>query len=428
LTLVPARADFSSLPGSAFRHARLVAIEIDPVATLMLRANLAVHGLVDRAQVIVDDYRRAGLVPIRGKTLFIGNPPYVRHHDIGDAWKDWFACTALSQGVRASKLAGMHVHFFVRTLELAQDSDFGVFITSAEWLDVNYGSALRELLAGRLGGVALHVLDAKAMPFAGATTTGAITCFRVGRPPKDFRVRAVDSPAALDPLSGGAPVPWQQVAAAPRWSIIVRPTVPAPSGHIELGELCRVHRGQVTGANDVWIAGAHGAGLPANLLKPAITKARELIETAGVLDSTLHLRRVIDIPADLDELDPRHRAAIAAFLAWAKRQGADEGYIARHRRAWWSVGLKPPAPILVTYMARRPPAFVRNLAGAHHINIAHGLYPRESLSQRVLDGLVHWLRANVSVGQGRTYAGGLTKFEPREVERLPIPRSLTTHC
>ena len=36
--------------------------------------------------------------------------------------------------------------------------------------------------------------------------------------------------------------------------------------------------------------------------------------------------------------------------------------------------MKPP-PIMATYMARRPPAFVRNLADARYINIAHGIYP-----------------------------------------------------
>jgi hypothetical protein len=319
----------------------------------------------------------------------------------------------------------MHVHFYVRTLELARHGDLGAFITSAEWLDVNYGSALRQLLAGRLGGVVLHVLDAKVMPFTDAATTAAITCFKIGQCPKQLCVRSVDSLPALKSLSVGKLVPWRKVAATPRWSMIVKPTTAAPSGHIELGELCRVHRGQVTGANDIWIAGPHGTGLPADLLKPTITKARELIDAAGVLESTRDLRRIIDIPVDLDELDPSHRAAVETFLTWAKSRGADRGYIARNRRAWWSVGLKPPAPILVTYMARRPPAFVRNLAGAHHINIAHGLYPRESLPQRLLDRLVQWLQSNVSIGQGRTYAGGLTKFEPREVERLPIPSSLT---
>ncbi len=73
-------------------------------------------------------------------------------------------------------------------------------------------------------------------------------------------------------------------------------------------------------------------------------------------------------------------------------------------------------------MARRSPAFVRNLCEARHINIAHGLYPRDPMTASQLDLLAGWLRKNVSVESGRTYAGGLTKFEPKEIERIAVPR------
>jgi hypothetical protein len=72
-------------------------------------------------------------------------------------------------------------------------------------------------------------------------------------------------------------------------------------------------------------------------------------------------------------------------------------------------------------MARRPPAFVRNLAKARYINIAHGLYPRDELSDHCLAALVAYLARSVSTADGRTYAGGLTKFEPKEMERLHVP-------
>ena len=42
-------------------------------------------------------------------------------------------------------------------------------------------------------------------------------------------------------------------------------------------------------------------------------------------------------------------------------------------------------------------------------------------SERVLTALVRHLNTTTSVCDGRTYAGGLTKFEPREMERLLIP-------
>ncbi len=394
--------------GEAFPKAQLVAVELDPLAALMLRANLAVRGWSGRATVHVKDYRELTLPRCAGTTAFIGNPPYVRHHDIAQAWKAWYSERFAAMGIRASALAGLHLHFFLQTRLLAKPGDVGAFITSSEWMDVNYGSALRRLLLEELGGIALHVLEPKVEAFPGTATTAARTCFRGGEAVEPGGVRGVDVPRA-------------QLHSAPRWSIIVRPTLPAAEGDLELGELFRVHRGQVTGANGIWIAGEHADGLPERVKIPAVTKAKDLLQAGERLASAVTLRRVVDLPPELDDFTAAERKGIQSFLAWARAQGVHEGYIAQHRKAWWSVGLKDPAPILCTYMARRPPQFTLNDCGARHINVAHGLYPRQALPSDVLAGLVSWLNNNTTQGSGRTYAGGLTKFEPREVERLRIP-------
>jgi adenine-specific DNA-methyltransferase len=39
----------------------------------------------------------------------------------------------------------------------------------------------------------------------------------------------------------------------------------------------------------------------------------------------------------------------------------------------------------------------------------------------MLDGLARFLAGNTDLSLGRTYAGGLTKFEPRELERVRVP-------
>ncbi len=406
---------------AAFPKAQLVGVEIDPLAALTMRANLAACGLEKRSKVEVIDYRAFPLPKLDGPTLFIGNPPYVRHHDIAADAKEWYGRVALSYGIKASKLAGLHLHFFLRTLQLAADGDVGCFITSAEWLDVNYGEALRRLLATELGGTDLTVIDPKAVTFTDAATTSAITGFRIRRRAPALRVRTVATAAELAKATETKQVPWAVLEKSPRWSIIIKPHAAPPSGHVELGELCRVHRGQVTGSNELWIAGAHSVGLPSRFLLPTVTRARELLDAGDVLDDVRHLKRVIDLPVDLDELLSHEREPVLRFLRWAEKNGGKESYIAKHRRAWWAVRLKEPAPILCTYMARRPPAFVRNPRNVRHINIAHGLYPREPLASEILDALASWLRSKVLTAQGRTYAGGLTKFEPKEVERLTIP-------
>lgn len=406
--------------GVIYEGADLVGFDIDPLASLMSRANLATHGLADRAQIYLTDYCTSSLKRINGPTFFIGNPPYVRHHQIDQELKDWLIREASSRGYRASGLAGLHVYFYLATLLSSSTGDRGAFITSSEWLDVNYGSLVRDLFAGSLGGNSITVIEPTAEPFPGVATTATITSFCVGSSPGHVKVARIDD-------IGNANCPqYKRVKKArflteSRWSHLTRPKRSIPEGFIELGELCRVHRGSVTGANRIWIAGEHSEDLPESLLFPTVTKAKDLLGIDQVLESTEALRRVIDLPEDLSLLDSDVRKIVERFLVFARSQAADEGYVAKNRKSWWSVGLRDPAPILATYMARRPPKFVINKAEARHINIAHGLYPREELSADVLVGIASYLSNYVSTDSGRTYAGGLTKFEPREMERLLIP-------
>jgi adenine-specific DNA-methyltransferase len=406
---------------TAFPDARMVGLEIDPLSALMLRANVAAAGFADRADIVVGDYRSAALPGVEGPTLFIGNPPYVRHHQISEHWKTWLSSSAQGLGLKASKLAGLHVHFFLATAEHGRAGDYGAFITSAEWMDVNYGSVLRELLLAQLGGTEIHVLEPDSTPFADADTTGAITCFEIGSKPEAIRLRRVPSPLELGSLGLGRSVSRARLAESNRWSVLTRTPTTVTEGFIELGELCRVHRGTVTGANKVWVARSGDVDLPASVLFPSVTRARELFSARDRLQDEDALKRVIDLPVDLDVLDEEDRKLVDRFLRSVRKTKVQDGYVASNRRAWWSVGLREAAPVLATYMARRPPAFVRNDVKARHINIAHGLYPRQALSSDVLDRLADHLRNAVTLAQGRTYAGGLTKFEPREMERLPIP-------
>lgn len=105
---------FLMAAGRLFPVSQLIAVETDPLAALMLRANAAVLGFDRRLRVEIKDFRCFSLGEERGTTLFIGNPPYVRHHGISKVWKEWFASAAKASGLKPSKLAGLHIHFFCR--------------------------------------------------------------------------------------------------------------------------------------------------------------------------------------------------------------------------------------------------------------------------------------------------------------------------
>jgi adenine-specific DNA-methyltransferase len=64
----------------------VIAIDMDPIATLLTRATLNVLG-AQSARVIQADYMTQTLGKIAGRTAFVGNPPYVRHHALTAAAK-----------------------------------------------------------------------------------------------------------------------------------------------------------------------------------------------------------------------------------------------------------------------------------------------------------------------------------------------------
>jgi len=371
-------ARFLAAAGRRWPEAQLVGLETDPLAALIGRATLAAAGMADRAVIEVADYRSARLPPVTGPTLFLGNPPYVRHHQVTAPWKDWLRDTAAGLGVPGSALAGLHAHFFLATALHAAPGDAGALVTAAEWLDVNYGSLIRALLLGPLGGESVHLLDPAAAVFPDAAATSVITCFRPGSRPRALRLRQVARVSGLGDLSGGTPVlatvlradsRWRPLAvdpsrarlgvSPPRGRMGVDPSGPrtaagtsgprvatgasqarrgCPEGMVELGELCRVHRGQVTGANKIWITAGPAAGLPDRFLLPAVTRASELFGAGDTLATSAGLRRVIDLPADLGVLP-------------APRTPMWPGTVARGGGSGWP---SPPRSSRPTWRGARP--------------------------------------------------------------------------
>lgn len=406
----------------------VLAVDLDPLATLLTRASLAVLG-ARAATVVQADYTTFDIPKIRGRTAYLANPPYVRHHDIDPSAKTWAVNAARRAGQKVSGLAGLHSYFFLATVLSAQPGDVGCFITSSEWLDVNYGSLIRGLFLDGLGGQSLHVLDPRAVPFEGAMTTAAIACFEVASRAPEIRLQLVSTSAELEHFEDGRLVPRGDLARTKRWSplLLQRLTTQELGATVPLGAVAHVHRGAVTGGNEFFLLTrpkARALGIE-RWCRPAIVSAEEILTSDGVVRNSLDRKLLLDIPRGIDrskypELDAYLRTGETA------RDGKPpicERYIARHRRPWWYLGLKTAPPIVATYMARQAPAFARNPDGLALVNVAHGIYPHHTLTEDQLAALVTALNVSRSSfrGNGRTYHGGLEKFEPREMEALPIP-------
>jgi adenine-specific DNA-methyltransferase len=416
----------------ARRHPGLpiTAIDADPIATLMTRAALAV--LNTEAKVSHHNYLTFKLPRISGMTGFVGNPPYVRHHDLDAKAKVWAAKTARRLGIPNSGLAGLHVLFYMATAILMRDGDVGCFVTSAEWLDVGYGAMLRRLLTGRLylESLALVAPDADQV-FDDALATALVATFRAGGTRGIAAAQIARTPSAIDLTDRSMGLAHDTLAAATRWGPLLRGEMAAmPSHLVPLSTLARVHRGIATGANDFFVLTRERATELGVLpwCRPAITRAEEILTSNGVIRDGRERRLILLVPANID------RACHPQLDSYLK-QGEEElrgkdgdrlpvahTYLASHRKPWWYLGpVKTPA-IVASYMARQAPAFAHNPDGLLPLNVAHGIYPNAPLTDSQALALVRQLNeARGSFrGRGRTYHGGLEKFEPREMESLLV--------
>jgi SAM-dependent methyltransferase len=421
---------------------QVIAVDVDPLATLVCRANAAVIG-ARKVRVLQDDYTKLDLPTASGRTAFVGNPPYVRHHMIPCSAKARACQIAESLHLSMSQLAGLHVHFYLSTARYSRLGDVGCFVTSAEWLDVGYGEVLRRLLTERFAVEALHLIDPTSRPFTDAMTTALITSFRVGAASPLVRLRVVTEASELKELDQTTlAVPRSELARTSRWRAVIeeasttRQLQASPAGlrassirclrddMVPLGSLLRVRRGVATGCNSFFVMTQTEAcerGLT-SFSRQAVTSAKEIFNSGGVIRAGKQRKVLIDLPACLDSRHPGI-ARIMAYVAEGEREAVHRRYLCAHRNPWWALRIPEAPPVLATYMARQAPVFALNPDGLVPLNIAHGLYPRIALEDDELAALVYylnWARGSFR-GEGRTYHGGLEKFEPREMEALLIP-------
>ncbi|MHC4126807.1 MAG: Eco57I restriction-modification methylase domain-containing protein [Planctomycetota bacterium] len=425
------------------RPVRAAGFEIDPDTAVEAQMLWSGHGLAVRTE----DFCRAQ-PPAGGRgrsTLIVCNPPYVRHHHLAPADKDRLRRRVRALGFDLSGLAGLYAYFLLLADPWLVRGGVGVWIVPAEFLDVGYGRDLKAYLARRVTLLKVHRFDPAAPRFPEALVTSAVVLYRKGRPPRGHRaelacggtltapqrVRTVLQ-ADLDPA-----VKW-----SPLWSPGSARRGRGPRG-VRLGELFSVRRGLATGANGYFVldrAEARERRLPRRYLRPVLPGPRHVTgnvieREAGGFPAGLPALVVLDCDLPIGEIRRRY-PGLARYLDLGRRQRIHLRYLPRHRHPWYGQERRPPAPILCTYMGRRRGGrfirFIRNHSDATATNGYHLLYPAVALRElleadgALLDLVFTGLQAaeDSLESAGRTYAGGLVKVEPRELEAVMLPRWL----
>lgn len=367
--------------------------------------------------------------------VLIANPPYVRHHHLTAAQKSAFHTKATQvTGVTLSKLAGLYVYFVLISHDQLAPGAVSSWLIPAEFMGVNYGSALRDYLTKNVTLERIHSFAADNVQFDDALVTSCVVTFTKSLPPPDHCTSFTVGADFTNPTETNS-VTQRTLLGEKKWGRLF-PNVAQPDfgSTTRLGDLFKIQRGIATGANKFFIMPrekALGLGISPQHLRPILPSPRDMKLSSIPSDpdgwpSTGDQQALINCQEPLETLkDP----GLAKYLNEAP-ESVTSAYLVAHRSPWYSQEQRPPAPILCTYMGRgtSPFRFIRNRSQATVTNTYLGLFPLPQFSGAVTDldaALdVVWealasIPATTLTHAGREYGGGLQKLEPKELADIP---------
>jgi len=372
--------------------------------------------------------------------LIICNPPYVRHHHIEKCEKDRLQSLVLNaSGMRLSGLAGLYCYFLGLSHAWMADNGIAGWLIPSEFMDVNYGQAVKRYLLQRVTLLRIHRFDPSDVQFADALVSSAIVWFRNAPPPKDHSVTFSFGGSLLDPMVSRS-ISAKALAYEPKWTRF--PDADIRTGEVvpTISDFFQIKRGIATGCNDYFIMDANEVstlGLPREAFRPILPSPRYIPENVIDADedgNPIIERRLLLLDIRIAENEIKNRfPLLSRYLEDGRARGVHKRYLCRHRSPWYAQDKRPPAPIICTYMGRgngkggRPFRFILNRSRATVANVYLAMYPTRILERALgrdptlIDRVWQVLNAITPeqlIGEGRVYGGGLHKLEPKELANV----------
>lgn len=413
------------------RVAETLGFEIDPHYEKPASLLWAKSGLVMKRADFTEEE------PSPRFNLIICNPPYVRHHHLenGEKCRLQLRCYNASE-IKISGLAGLYCYFLGLSHAWMDAGGIAGWLIPSEFMDVNYGRAVKQYLLTKVTLLHIHRFDPKDVQFADALVSSAVVWFRKSPPPEDHVVTfAFDGTLSNPRLS--REVPAQVLTDEPKWTRFPASEI---RGRASFPTFFQIKRGLATGDNRYFILKSEqieAAGLPPEAFRPILPSPRyirsdEVKADENGLPFTEPRLFLLDSRLSEDEIEKR-LPSLFAYLQSGKARAIHERYLCRHRAPWYAQENRPPAPLVCTYLGRsdaksgRPFRFILNHSRATVPNVYLAMYLRPRLARvierdptlvRRIWQVLNQVTPEQLLGAGRVYGGGLHKLEPNELANL----------
>lgn len=429
---------FPRLVRALLPAAKITAIDLDPVA---LAAAQAASGHLGNVEFLPDDF--LDWSDSRCFDAVIANPPYLRHHDLHYPY-DVFRAVGSRNGVAISRLSNIYALFVFEICRRLGPGGRAAVLVPGEWVNANFGSALKEFLLTRGYLRTLLYFSHASQQFEDALTTASALFLE--KPPGEPAARAVrtvflgaeggipDLGRLMDeglPAPPGAVVrhfPAAQLLGEKKWDHLLSAGARSdPAGFVPLAALAATRRGIATGCNSFFLlkpSARRKWGIRGRSLLPSVGSARD---AAFLVFRPEDFRDLVrrDRPAHLLHFGPRLSKTEAAYIRHGEREGLHRRYLCAARKpAWYAMEKRPPSAIWASVFGRKGLRFIHNDGAVRNLTAFHCIYPlrKDRVFARALTACLNSPTVQaLARRQLRVYGGGLLKVEPKDLLEIAVP-------
>lgn len=372
--------------------------------------------------------------------LIICNPPYVRHHHINGQKERLQAQSLEVANMKLSKLAGLYCYFMALSHPWIKKNGISGWLIPSEFMDVNYGSAIKDYLLNKVTLLQIHRFDPNNVQFNDALVSSSIVWFKNKKPSKNHKVKFTYGGTINAPIHERE-VNCEVLAIEKKWTRFPLSGERKINNNPKLSDFFAVKRGIATGDNKFFILSREkidSRKLPIGQFRPILPSPRYLNTTEVKADKNgfpdiENQLFVLDCKLSLDEIR-RSYPELYVYLQEGIQAGVSERYLCKNRKIWYSQENRLESSFYCTYIGRsdkegkKPFRFVLNRSKAIVANSYLILYPNpylkkemdqnQELNEQLLEALNH-ITGKAMLDEGRVYGGGMHKMEPKELANVP---------
>ncbi len=420
---------------SAGRSIRLLGTELDPAALQQARA----AGLCeqDLKNIEIRDFVLDG--PERQFSAIVANPPYIRHHRIGESTKA--ALKLMTKKIIGKVLdgrTGYHVFFFIKALERLAPGGRLAFIMPADTCEGIFANTLWKWVMDSYKLEAVISFSHEATPFPSVDTNALIFMISAAPPDVKFawcRCKEVSRDALRVWVDAGFPETENAFISSIQRDLaegyetgLSRPRHSRHVGPV-LGDFAKTVRGIATGGNQFFFLTKDqlkDLGIPLQYTVRAIGRTRD-VEGDEITAEALRKLEDAGRPTYLLSLDGRPEdefpSAVRNYLKEGVKLEINKRALIKQRRAWYKMESREVPPFLFAYLGRRNARFIRNRAMVVPLTSFLCVYPKtrgKDAAEQVWRLLSHPDTLANLHKVAKSYGSGAIKVEPRALERVPL--------